>query len=204
MQDEHSVDPSIASPQKLCCFGRWSFCHPAHTMKRSASVPLSIRSAQMMKLQVESERSSGDCLVAPATAVAATSAAGEDMPELQHGFEEMSVEDAGTGQPKDPVQPSTEDLETPAEPPSEPTLCRGGCGILATNARMRTSPQLHKALRDKQTWIGAYCCGDCALRHNDCLGWNNLPSERPHGPRCTGFVVENGNEEDDIAVTSNG
>ena len=168
-------------------------------------MPPSTRSAQMMKLQVESERSSEDCLVAPATAVAATSAAGEDMPELQHGFEEMSVEDAGTGQPKDPVQPSTEDLETPAEPPSEPTLCRGGCGILATNARMRTSPQLHKALRDKQTWIGAYCRGDCALRHNDCLGWNNLPSERPHGPRCTGFVVENGNEEeDDIAVASNG
>ncbi len=39
-------------------------------------------------------------------------AAGEDMPDLQHGFEEMSIEDAGTGQPKDPVQPCTEDLET--------------------------------------------------------------------------------------------
>ena len=126
------------------------------------------------------------------------------MPELQHGFEEMSVEDAGTGRPKDLVQPCTEDLETLAESPSEPILCRGGCGILATNTKMRTSPQLHKALRDKQTWIGAYCCGDCALRHNDCPGWNILPSQRPHGPRCTGFVVENGNEEDDIAVTSNG
>ncbi len=167
-------------------------------------MPPSTRSAQMMKLQVESERSSEDCLVAPATAVAATSAAGEDMPDLQHGLEQTTIEDAGTGQPKDPVQPCTKDLKTPTEPPSEPTLCRGGCGILATNARMRTSSQLHKALRAKQTWIGAYCCGDCALRHNDCLGWNNLPSERPHGPRCTGFVVENGNEEDDTAATSNG
>ena len=93
-----------------------------------------------------------------------------------------------------------------AESPSEPIIpCRGGCGILATNECMGTSPQLHKALRDKQAWIGAYCCGDCALRHNDCPGWNNLPSQRPHGPRCTGFVVENGNEEeDDIAVASNG
>ncbi len=204
MQDEHFVDPSIVSPQKFLFFGQLRFCHPARTMKRSASVPLSIGSAQMMKLQVKSERFSEDCPVAPATAVAATSAADQDMPDLQHGFEEMSVEDAGTGQPKDPVQPSTEDLETPAEPPSEPTLCRGGCGILATNECMGTSPQLHKALRDKQAWIGAYCCGDCALRHNDCPGWNNLPSQRPHGPRCTGFVVENGNEEDDTAATSNG
>ena len=101
MQDEHFVDPSIASPQKFLCFGQLRFCHPAHTMKRSASIPLSTISAHMMKLQVESERSSEDCLVAPAAVVAATSAAGEDMPDLQHGFEEMSVEDAGTGRPKD-------------------------------------------------------------------------------------------------------
>ena len=146
-----------------------------------------------MKVQVTSECTSEPCPVVPATAVAATSAGDQDMSDLQQGLKTMSVEDAG--QSKDPVQSCTEDLKTLPESPSKPIL---------TNKWMGISPQLHKALRDKQTWIGAYCCGDCALRHNDCLGWNNLPGERPHGPRCTGFVVENGNEEDDTAATFDG